>query len=233
MNRKALYKILITILLVMVVPIYGMTQDRYVLIESVHNYKVTETVGNNYAWIVVTNPNLQTAAPASAYEIVGDADQPEVNFKWKEAGEYYVMVQETNPNGCSIWRAIHIEVVTTPTIEFKELTSSDCADENNEFATELVAMFDSGTQLPESQYPITLKYRITGDTDDRTATINFADKMLNVLGIIEDENIDKSYDIIIKSAVNKYGGTLNVVTGNDNHTRSLYALPQMTPISIK
>jgi hypothetical protein len=208
-------------------------QDTFVVFEGAsHVYTVDKHDPNTYKWSVYLVTDLDNEILTnSIVEFVSGKDSNSSTIKWNQTGEYVLVLEEFG--NCQNMKAKRVSVINTATIAFKDLTSEDCADEINDFATELVAMFDSGTVLPESQYPITLKYRITGDSDDRTATINFADRMLNVLGIIEDENVDKTYDIIIKSAVNKYGGTLNVVTGNENHIRSLYALPQMTPISIK
>ncbi|WP_372752698.1 hypothetical protein, partial [Labilibaculum sp.] len=111
-------------------------------------------------------------------------------------------------------------------------TSSDCPDGNNEFATEVVAMYDSSTELPESQYPITVYYRLDGDTEDKTATIEYADNMFTVVGIIEDEDIETINNITIVSATNKYGGTLTVVSGEDIHTRTIFALPAKPIITV-
>lgn len=231
MNRKVLYKILIAILLVVVVPIYGMTQDKYVLIESVHKYKITETTGNTYAWIVVTNPNLQTTASTSTYEIIGDADQTEVNIKWKEDGEYYVMVQETNPNGCSIWRAIHIEVIESATIEFKELTSNDCSNVGNTFETELT-IGTSGI-VDSKFYPIQVYYSIDGAPEATPITVTESKSLVfNDLAIIP-EHTDKNQIITILSAKDKYGGDIKVtLTGGVNiHTRTLYGIPIVDDIN--
>jgi hypothetical protein len=131
---------------------------------------------------------------------------------------------------CQNLKANRVSVVSTATIAFKDLSSDDCADLDPQFAAELVAMFNSGTELPEAQYPITVNYRLDGDTADRTAIVNFADKMLHVVGVVENVNNDTINHITIMSATNKYGGTLNVVTGKKIHTRTINPLPIVNDI---
>lgn len=57
--------------------------------------------------------------------------------------------------------------------------------------------------------------------------------MLQVVGIIENVNTDTINHISIMSATNKYGGTLKVVSGNQIHTRTIFALPAKPIITVK
>jgi hypothetical protein len=207
-------------------------QDTFVVFENeTRIYSVDEHVGNTYRWSVFETSDLNTEIlNTSIVEFITSENSRQVEINWKQAGDYILVIEEFG--SCQNLKANKVSVVTTPTIEFKELTSSDCADENNEFATEMIVMFDSGTVLPESHYPITVNYRLDGDTADKTASVKFADKMFNVLGIIEDENNETINNITIMSATNKYGGKLNVVTGKENHTRTIFKKPEITDIQL-
>ncbi|MCY1635867.1 hypothetical protein [Marinifilum sp. D737] len=185
-----------------------------------------------YEWKVYTNTALTIEADASTQckltPVIGESNA--INVEWLSQGDYFITLYATGTNGCTNIKAWKYTIVSSPTIEFKELASDDCPDADNSFATELIAMFDSGTELAESQYPVTVNYRLDGDTADRTATINYADKMLNVLGIVEDENNETINNITIISATNKYGGTLNIVAGKGVHSRTIFALPTVSDI---
>ena len=180
-----------------------------------------------YEWKVYTDNLLSSEATALDCILAPVSGEPNaINIEWLNNGDYYLTLYATGTNGCTNVKAWKYTVVSSATIEFKELASTDCADADNSFATELVAMFDSGTELAESQYPVTVNYRLDDDIADRTATVNYADKMLNVLGIIEDENNETINNITIRSATTKYGGTLNLVVGKEVHERTIHQLPQ-------
>lgn len=208
-------------------------QDTFVVFEGeTREYSVDEHVGNTYQWSVFETSDLNTEITnTSIVEFVSGENSHQVEINWKQSGEYVLVIQEFG--SCQNLKANKVSVVNTPTIEFKNLLSDDCADADNSFATELIAMFDSGTELAESQYPVTVNYRLDGDTADRTAIITYADKMLNVIGIIEDENKETINNITIMSATNKYGGTLNLVKDKETHVRVIHALPDKPIISIK
>lgn len=223
-------------------------QSPYVILPgSTHKLTITDHVGNTYEWNVYKVNDWADQKDALLADndglggdddflfVGGEFEKAEVDITFLNEGKYYAIVEEFNAgtNFCSSRRAIPIEVFgSEATIAFNILTSEDCADADSQFATELVAMFDSGTQLPESQYPITVNYRLDGDAIDRTATVTFADKMLQVVGVIEDENIDTTNNITIMSATNSYGGTLKVVVGQETHTRTIFKKPIISTIQL-
>lgn len=224
-------------------------QSPYVILPgSTHKLTITDHVGNTYDWKVYKVNNWADQKDALLADndglggdddflfVGGEFEKAEVNITFFNDGKYYAIVEEFNAgtNFCSSRRAIPVEVFgSEATIAFNDLISDDCADLDPQFATEMVAMFDSGTELPESQYPITVNYRLDGDTADRTASVSFADKMLHITGIVENENNNTINHITIMSATNKYGGTLNMVTGKEIHTRTIFALPAKPIITVK
>lgn len=205
-----------------------------VVLNSQVKYEVpVNTDIQTYEWRVYTNNLLTTEALVSECILATVTGEPNaITIDWLSDGDYYLTLYATGTNGCTNKKAWKYTVVSTPTIVFKDPTSDDCADLDPQFATEMVAMFDSGTELPESQYPITVNYRLDGDTADRTASVSFADKMLHVTGIVENENNNTINHITIMSATNKYGGTLNMVTGKEIHTRTIFKKPVITAIEL-
>ena len=204
-----------------------------VVLNSEYKYEIPANVDiQTYDWKVYTNNLLTIEATASECTITPvTGESNSVMVKWLLEGDYYLTMDALGTNGCSNKKAWRYTVVSTPTIAFKNITSDDCADLDPQFATELVAMFNSGNVLPESQYPITVNYQV-GSEPTQTATINFAENiMLNVLGITENEISNTTNHITIMSATTKFGGVLNVA-GDKVHTRTIYALPAKPVITI-
>lgn len=208
-------------------------QDAYTVVRySKLKYQVAANADvQTYEWKVYMDKDLSFEANTSTEcELTIVPSEPNaITIKWLDNGDYYLTLYVTGTNGCTNKKAWKYTVVSTPTIAFEQLSSDDCPDDDNSFATALVAKFDSDNELSEKQYPLTVTYRITGDTEDRIATVN-ADKMLHVEGIIENEDSEDIYDISIISASNKYGGKLQVVVDSKVHSRTIYKKPVITGI---
>ncbi len=207
-------------------------QDTFVSFEEAsHIYTVTKTDGNIYSWSVFASTDLNNEiTDIDIVEFVSGKDTNQTEIKWKQAGEYVLVIEEIG--SCQNLKAHRVSVVSTPTIAFEQLTSEDCPDEDSSFATVLVARFDTDNDLSETNYPLTVSYRIAGETEDRTANVIFADKLLHIEGIIEDINNETTNRITIVSARNKYGGKLNVVAGQDIHIRTIFKKPVITAIEL-
>lgn len=237
MKINTVYKTLMAFAMIILSLASASGQDAYTVVRiSKIKYGVSANAEvQTYEWKVYTDTDLSIEADASSEckltPVLGEPHS--INVEWLGDGTYYLTLYATGTNGCTNKKAWKYTVVSTAVIAFDEIESSDCADADNSFATELIAMFDSGTELAESQYPVTVNYRLDGDAADRTATITYADKMLNVLGIIEDENNETINNITIISATNKYGGTLNIIGGKEVHVRTIYALPAKPVITVK
>ncbi|MDQ2179488.1 hypothetical protein [Marinifilum sp. D714] len=237
MKINTVYKTLMAFAMIILSLASASGQDAYTV---VRNSKMKYGVSANaevqtYEWKVYTDTDLSIEADASSEcKLTPVTGEPHsIDVEWLSDGTYYLTLYATGTNGCTNKKAWKYTVVSTAVIAFDEIASSDCADADNSFATELVAMFDSGTELAESQYPVTVSYRLDGDVADRTATVNYADKMLNVLGILEDENKETINNITITGATNKYGGIIHVAPGKDVHERTIFKKPTITGIELK
>ncbi len=209
-------------------------QDTFVVFEkATHVYAVDKHGTNTYRWSVFALADLNSEiTDTDVVEFISGKDTHQAEIKWKQAGEYILVIEEFGT--CQNLKANRVSVVTTSTIAFKELISDDCADDNNEFAAEMVAMFDSGTVLSESQYPLTVNYQVTidGTTTNHIANIAYRDQLLNIEGITEDVGNDQTYKIEIIEAKTKFGGQINLVSGKDIHTRILHKKPVIKTIQL-
>jgi hypothetical protein len=206
-------------------------QDTFVLFEEAsHVYTVDKTDGNIYSWSVFEMTDLNTEiTDTDVVEFLSGKDTHQTEIKWKQAGEYVLVVEEIG--SCQNSKARKVSVVNTPTIAFEQLTSDDCPDGDTSFATALVANFGTGIDLPESHYPLTVSYRITGETEDRTANMLFIDKLFHIEGLVENINVETNNQITITGATNKYGGKLKP-GGQDIHTRTIFKKPVITAIEL-
>ncbi|MRT94533.1 hypothetical protein [Ancylomarina sp. 16SWW S1-10-2] len=248
MLKGTLHRILIIVIFTMVALASAKAQSPHVILPgSTHKLTITNHVGNTYEWkvykvndwadekdaLLANNDGLD--GDDDFLFVGGEFEKAEVEITFLNEGKYFAIAEEFNSgtNFCSSRRAIPIEVLgTNATIAFKDLTSSDCPDGDTSFAAVLIAEIDIGIDLPETNYPLTVTYRITGETEDRTATITAADKLFHIEGIIEDITTETNNTITIVSAKNKYGGKLNVVSGQNIHTRTIYKQPVITAIEM-
>ena len=193
--------------------------------EASHVYTVTKTDGHIYSWSVFEISDLNTEiVDTDVVEFLSGKETHQTEIKWKQTGEYVLVIEEIG--SCQNLKAHRVSVVNTPSIAFENLISSDCYDDDTSFATVLIAKINIDTDLSETYYPLTVTYRITGETEDRTATIE-SDNSFNIEGIIADINNDTTNEVTILSAKNKYGGMLNV-TGQDIHIRTIFKKPVIT-----
>jgi len=207
--------------------------EHVVVVGSEHKVSVGVNISSTFQWGVYLDANGSMDVPILNYDFKdGKSNTNSVEVKWNVTGVHYMVVTETGGDGCETRRFVKVDVVDTPTIAFEQLTSEDCPDDDKSFATVLVAKFDAGNDLSETNYPLTVTYRITGETGDRTANVQFVGKLLHIDGIVEDINIETVNQITIKAAVNKYGGMLNVVAGQDIHTRTIFKKPVITAIEL-
>lgn len=213
-------------------------QDAVFLVESTHKANFALHAGNTSQWNVYKVnewTDQKDAVPADNDKLNGDDDflfvgdnstSSEIEITWKNPGKYYLIVEEFNgAGGCSSRRPIAIEVVGNASIAFAVATSNDCASVGDSFSTQLSV--ETKGIADDKFFPITVSYRLPGDSSDRQVEI--ADnRTMTVTGLtIDDEFSESNHIITISSAVDKYGGDINVIKTDDAHvhTRTLYALP--------
>lgn len=212
----------------------AVAQDALCLLESTHKFQIPLHTDNTYQWKVYTvnqwtDVKDENVASSGTYNFVSKESEHFIDIKFLAEGKYYVIVEEFNPSMCSTRRAFAIEVeYGRANIQFKYLTSSDCSDDDNGYSTALLSFSEAGVELPESHYPLSIKYTLNGNT--KNALVTFADKLLAIEGIIEDKTQETINKILIISAVNKYGGKLLLTTDKNIHERKIFKKPLISQI---
>lgn len=216
-------------------------QDAVFLVGSTHKANLALHPGNECEWKIYKvadfadqkDENLALAEDFSFKD--GEYQKAEVDITWNTPGKYYLIVEEFNGviGECSSRRAFAIEVIGSATIEFKELASNDCSNVGNTFETELI--LETSGIVDSKFYPIQVYYSIDGTPVTTPITVTESKMMkFNDLAIIPEYS-DKNQIITITSAKDKYGGDIKVKsTGGENvHTRTLYGIPEISPVTIK
>jgi len=216
-------------------------QDAVFLHGSTHKAALALHAGNACEWKIYkvtdfTNTKDKNFAAADEFTFKdGIDDAATVDITWEKPGKYYLIVEEFNGGlgGCSTRRAFAIEVIESATIEFKELASNDCSNVGNAFETEVI--IETSGIVDSKFYPIQVYYSIDGAPVATPITVTESKSLVfNDLAIIP-EHTDKNQIITILSAKDKYGGDIKVtLTGGVNiHTRILYGIPVISPVTIK
>ena len=229
-----------TLILGVFVLVSASAQDAVFLVGSTHKANVALHTGNTCEWNVYkvndfADQKDAVLADNDDFLFVGDVNNTaSIDITWMNPGKYYLIVEEFNAGGgCSTRRPIAIEIVAGATVQFEIAASNDCSDVGNSFTTSIVV--NTNGIADNKFFPITVNYRLPGDTADRTVTVE-DDKLMSISGLsIIDEYSDSNHIVTIFSAKDKYGGDINIETtgGVDKHTRTLYAIPEISPITIK
>lgn len=213
-------------------------QNPYVLFEqSIQTYTVNEHTGNTYAWSVYEISDLTTEITDSAvYEVISGANTHQIEIKWKQSGNYALMVQEWNQNSCQNMKAMHIEILEgSPTVQFVDLNSEDCYDGVNELIVPIKLLRDETNLLPEGNYSMDVTYSVqsgSGTKTNYTTTITYENVdangvyNLSVSGINEELDVTKTYTIRIESVSDRFNTPFTVVTGRGAYTRIIHELPE-------
>ncbi len=244
MKIKFIHKILLSLFIGLLAVAQTTAQDAVFLIGSTHSASFALNAGNTCEWNVYkvnawTDQKDAVLADNNGLDdnddflfVGGVNNTASINTTWRNPGKYYLIVEEYNggSGGCSARKSFAIEVVANASLAFSALTSNVCSDVGTSFSASLTV--DTGIINSSKFYPITVKYRLVGDTEDRVVTVSDSKLFTINLGII-NALIESNHIITISSAKDRYGGDLNIITdgGENIHTRRMYALPEIENIT--
>ena len=201
-------------------------QDAFVFSEgSEKAYQVNEHVDSKYDWAVYTQLNPLVAANASATTITGNGSS-QINIIWNLAGEYFLLVTETDYTGCTNTKAIRISVLPdNSTLSFTNTTSSACYQASNDFT--IPVQFLDGSDLPvsASHFPMEVLYQLDGSTQS-PQSITFANQNLAISGSLFTANSNSVTQVVLKftGATDNLKSNLQSVTisAQNIHTHTIF-----------
>lgn len=163
MRRKISILLLVSSLLITgVINVHG--QVSYFVDQEI-TLNVESVDGNNYAWGVFLDEHGLVSADQAIYEFISSAEQPETTLKIKSEGEYYVVLFETNPLGCSTGRVLRIEVISN-NLKFAvgNADSESCYEASgNDFIVALRFQDNEGKPLGQEHFPIDVTFSVDGE----------------------------------------------------------------------
>lgn len=146
-------------------------QEPYTFMEgSTHRFSVTPgDVNNALAWSMYVDPYNFVDMPAGSYSI-DDPASANVAVTFTDMDRLvtelvYLVVAETSPNGCSTRRAIQINIEPNNMfLEFAMAETQECFN-MGEYNAQLKVGLNfkdkaAGVPIPETRFPITVKYTI-------------------------------------------------------------------------
>ncbi|PTN04238.1 gliding motility-associated-like protein [Mangrovibacterium marinum] len=185
-------------------------------------FLVQGAVGNTYHWLLVQPDGVQlelASASAQSDEILFD-----------QTGSYDLRVQATDLFGClSEWLVLTVEVTASNVYtSFPSQSNTLCFGELADGISIPVAFTGSGgAALEESDFPVTLSFRIAGVAQIPQA-IAYANQNLSINSamLAGDGSIDWTYEITLTGATDAQNQTIQAQTGHDTFELTLLAQPQ-------
>ena len=221
-----MYKSILIVILSFLAATNVAAQDAFAFFEgSQKTYQVNNHAGSTYNWAVYTQLKPLLAANASATTITGNGNS-QITIQWNQAGDYYLLVTETDATGCTNLKAIRITVLPNNSkVLFTSITSSACFQASNDFT--IPVQFQDGSDVPLSatHFPVQVSFQING-VNQPTQTITFANQVLAISGsaFTANPNSDTPVTITITGATDIDNLNLQPETtsGQNIHTRTIF-----------
>ena len=197
-------------------------QDQTVNVGSTYNYSTAVSItGSTFTWNVTGGTNgthfSYTASPTNTQSI-----------QWLQTGTYTIQVTEVSPHGCtnpSAPQNYTVQVVAVPTIEFATTSSANCSGAP---ATDLTLnlTFTGGTVV----YPVVVNYTIDGNPYSRTINSGTTISLGSEENILVNNTASDVTRVIVITSATSHGANFNV-GANNTHNYTVYATPQLNPIT--
>ncbi len=200
---------------------YLKAQDQTVNVGSSYNYSVSQSItGSTFVWDVVggTNGTHFSFTPSSSNSQL---------IQWLTAGTYTIQVTEVSPQGCTNPAApvtYQVQVVTVPTVEFSITASANCS--GNPGTDLALTLTFTGTVV----YPIVVNYTIDGTPFSRTINSGTTIQVGNEVNILVNNTASDVTKVITITSVTSHGSNYTI-GANNTHNYTVYATPQLNPIS--
>ncbi len=190
---------------------------------SSYNYSTTQSVTSGtstFTWSVTggTNGTHFNYTPTT---------NDSINISWLQAGTYTIQVTEVSSNGCTNPSGpvqYQVQVIAPATIEFATTSSANCS---GAAATDLdLTLQFTGTPV----YPIVVNYTVDGTPRSRTINSGTTISLGSEDDILVNNTAsDVTKVIVITSATS--GGANLTIGSNDTYNYTVWATPQLNPIT--
>jgi len=193
------------------------------------NYKVDFHEGNDYAWEVTTGLNPITKAGPSEAMFYTDTIFSEVGVQWNLAGQYYLLVTETDASGSSNTKALAVNVTSnTSFIGFDVVASNECFNLDGNSFEQLVSILDNnGQPISADYFPVTVNFTVNGAIHSQL--LDFDNQVLHINEQWFAANPLQNTDIVVEITLATDNNNSLIQSGSENgmHVHTLFAIPEI------
>lgn len=224
--------ILISLILSFLAVTYVAAQDAFTPYQGTqHTYQVNSHIGSSYQWAVYTQVNSLVAASSTTATITGNGNS-QITILWNQAGDYYLLVTETDNTGCTNTKAMRISVVNNNfKVLFTTATSSVCYQASSNFSLPIQFKDESnGLPVAATHFPISVSFQVNG-VSQPAQPVSFANQNLLISGssYTTNPNSDTPVEIKITGATDIFNLTIppESTSGQNIHLHTISAQPQI------
>lgn len=200
------------------------TVDQTVNVGSTYNYSTVRSIpGSSFNWNVTGGTN------GTDFSYNANSHDSTLSIQWMKADTFTIQVTEVSPHGCtnpSAPKTYTVKVEPAPTIEFTTTSSANCSGDSLTDLT-LNLTFTGGTVV----YPVVVNYTIDGTPYSRTINSGTTISLGSEANILVNNTASDVIRHIVITSATSHGASLNVSNTKNTHDYTVYATPQLNPIT--
>ena len=197
-----------------------------------HSYQVDEHIGNNYVWQVCKELVPLTPANAADYQFISSNTSSSVDIQWLAEGVYFLMVHESDPDGCSNLKALRLEVISGGQHSFmvSNTTTTQCYQEGaNDFTVDLQFFDAQGDLWTADRFPVEVSFAVKGVLQT-PQTITYLNQQVQISdnSFSADPTQNTSVTVKLTEAIDAQNQTIHPREGQDIQTTTILSLPEIS-----
>jgi len=217
-------------ILILLAALFGAAQEEITVFENAQTHQnVDFHPGSSYLWEVVTGFNPVVNATSDDFSFVSDSTAPEVDILWKNSGRFYLLLTETNAQGCTNKKALSVLVLPNDhSIGFETVTASACFNETgNSFIQKVIANDNQGVPLESALYPLNVEFTVNGFSHSRQ--LNFDDQNLEISDewFTVSSNQNTVVDVKITKVTDNSGIPVQIRNTDANLAFTIFGIPEI------
>ncbi len=197
-----------------------------------HSYQVDEHAGNDYAWQVYQQLVPLTPANPADYQFLTSNTLSSVDIQWLAEGVYFLLVHETDPDGCSNLKALRLEVIPGGQLSFvvSNITTTQCYQEGaNNFTVDLQFFDAQGGLWTADRFPVEVSFAVNGVLQT-PQTITYFNQQLQISdeSFSADPTQNTSVAVSLTEATDALNQIIHPREGQDIQTTTILLLPKIS-----
>jgi gliding motility-associated-like protein len=221
--------IVLSVLLAFLAVVVTTAQENHVVFE---NSKTSHFVSFNpiseYHWEVVTNFTPLIYAGSEDYSFTSEINSNEIEILWKNAGQYYIVLTETDNSGCNNTKALAITVLpNTRSVGFENVTSSSCFPLTDGFEAPVSVINANGGPLENEFFPLNVSFTVNGITHSQAIDFNNQKITVSEQWFTVSENQNSTVEVKITGVTDVNNLPVNIRNNNNTFIYTIFAVPDL------